>query len=400
MSDSAASAASSISANLTLNATAAEWTLRGAAEGLFSWIYSLAQTAVALVGLGGLIVYIFQEKLLYFPSMPQGARDTFEDPRKFLNAAQYTTDVRIPTPDGESLQAWFVHASSPEASKKRETVILFHGNAGNLSHRLPILQLLHAKCDVNVLIVSYRGYGLSTGKPSERGLQTDAQAALDFLLNREASAVAQRDIVGHSKGEEGDASASASSAMLTGTSPADQWQASPEAAAAERVVRAHVDTDKGAVLFGRSLGGAVVLHLASKPENAGLIRGVVAENTFTSIRDMMHSVLPFIPRIFRPLCTLGWHSLDVSVPSMAKLAVPVLFLSSDQDELVPPAMMRQLHETTVKESPHPERKHLIKFHEVQGGGHMDAFVYPSYQINLVMFLRELAAHHAERRAEG
>ena len=88
-----------------------------------------------------------------------------------------TREITIPTPDNERLQAYFITRSgSPQL------LIYFHGNAGNIGHRLPDLQAL-ADMGLNVLGVGYRGYGQSSGRPSEAGIYTDGRAALAYAEN-------------------------------------------------------------------------------------------------------------------------------------------------------------------------------------------------------------------------
>src|SRR5258705_2413645 len=83
--------------------------------------------------------------------------------------------ANIRTADGETLSAWWV-----PAEKARGTMLFFHGNAGNISHRLDYL-LLFNRMRFNTLIVDYRGYGRSTGSPSEEGTYRDAEAAWGYL---------------------------------------------------------------------------------------------------------------------------------------------------------------------------------------------------------------------------
>lgn len=80
--------------------------------------------------------------------------------------------LTIGTDDGEQLRAWWIPAEAPRAH-----VVYFHGNGGNLSIWTPVLAGLHRQ-RLSVLAVDYRGYGLSTGRPSERGLYRDAEATL------------------------------------------------------------------------------------------------------------------------------------------------------------------------------------------------------------------------------
>jgi uncharacterized protein len=120
-------------------------------------------------------------------------------------------------------------------------VLLCHGNAGNVGDRLPHVALLSA-AGFDVLAFDYRGYGRSTGRPSEDGTHRDARAARDALLRQDG-------------------------------------------------------VDAARVLYlGESLGGAVALALAVELPPAGLI----LQSTFTSVRDMARLHYPFIPRALVP----------------------------------------------------------------------------------------------------
>lgn len=79
--------------------------------------------------------------------------------------------VALPTSDDLTLDAWWL-----PHGQERATVLFFHGNAGNISHRLPSLEQFN-RLGLSVLIVDYRGYGRSEGSPSEAGTALDARAA-------------------------------------------------------------------------------------------------------------------------------------------------------------------------------------------------------------------------------
>jgi len=110
------------------------------------------------------------DSLVYFPD-----REMYGDPADIGLAF---TDLTIPTEDGERLHAWWIPT---RAAPARGHVLFFHGNAGNVSHRLEHAGALTA-AGLDVLLVDYRGYGRSTGRPSEEGLHRDARAARAALL--------------------------------------------------------------------------------------------------------------------------------------------------------------------------------------------------------------------------
>lgn len=170
-----------------------------------------------------MLLTLFQSRFVYHPR-----RDLESTPEEVGLNYQ---DVQLTAADGVKLHGWWVPHPSPRA-----TVLLLHGNAGNISHRTDLLRFLH-ECGVDVLIIDYRGYGRSEGKPTENGTYADAMAAWRYLLDER------------------------------GVSPG-------------RIV-----------LHGRSLGGAVATWLAMQVEPAGLI----VESSFTSARDMASQVLPVFP---------------------------------------------------------------------------------------------------------
>ena len=121
------------------------------------------------------------------------------------------------------------------------------------------------------------------------------------------------------------------------------------------------------MLFGRSLGGAVALNLATS-DMADQVDAVIVENTFTSIADMIDVLMRYL-RFAKPLLTNPWRSIDL----VDKLEMPVLFISSTQDELVPPYMMEQLYDRC--RSP---KKAIQRYPH----HHMDAWVHSDYFENI------------------
>jgi pimeloyl-ACP methyl ester carboxylesterase len=91
-------------------------------------------------------------------------------------------DVSFAAPDGVNLHGWYLPADGA-----RFTLLLSHGNGGNVSHRIGKLLLLH-RLGANVFIYDYRGYGRSEGRPSEAGTYRDALAACDWLQAHKGAA--------------------------------------------------------------------------------------------------------------------------------------------------------------------------------------------------------------------
>jgi fermentation-respiration switch protein FrsA (DUF1100 family) len=92
-------------------------------------------------------------------------------------------DVEVTTEDGIEIHGWLI--PGPRAA----TLLYCHGNAGNISHRLPKLEAFHNQLGLSVLIFDYRGYGRSAGVPSEAGTYADARAVRDWIRERDAGPV-------------------------------------------------------------------------------------------------------------------------------------------------------------------------------------------------------------------
>ncbi|KAH8158142.1 hypothetical protein CIB48_g10105 [Xylaria polymorpha] len=224
--------------------------------------------------------------LIYPSNIPANARTEVPRPSQF--GLIDFEDLVIPTNDGEKLSAFYIRG--PKRGRFADcTVLMFHGNAGNIGHRLPIARMIINSIGCNVFMLEYRGYGLSTGEPDEKGITLDAQTALDYLRSRAET-------------------------------------------------RSHK-----LIVYGQSLGGAVSIKLVAKNQQAGDIAGLILENTFISMRALIPSVIP-PARYLTMLCHQIWPSESI-LPSITE--VPILFLSGLQDEIVPPAHMRRLYEVTT-----------------------------------------------------
>jgi alpha-beta hydrolase superfamily lysophospholipase len=156
------------------------------------WLASLTLSVTGGYTLLVLYLYFRQGRLLYLP----------DTPTRTLQASPADRDLayeslELVTEDGVALHAWWVPAPHPRQA--RATVLFFHGNAGNISHRMDRLLQFH-QLGLNTLILDYRGYGQSEGAPSEEGTYRDAQAGWDHLVRERKIPPARVLIFGHSLG--------------------------------------------------------------------------------------------------------------------------------------------------------------------------------------------------------
>jgi fermentation-respiration switch protein FrsA (DUF1100 family) len=168
---------------------------------------------------------LFENKIIFHPSpYPEG----YWNPTSLGVPAQ---DIYFASEDGVKLHAWFIPAPNSVA-----TLLWFHGNAGNLSHRLDNIQRLK-RLNLNIFIFDYRGYGRSEGAPDEEGIYKDSRAAYKQVL------------------------------AMDGVSADSLF------------------------LFGRSLGGICAVETAMNHP----ARGLILESVFTNSADMSRTVFPLIP---------------------------------------------------------------------------------------------------------
>ena len=176
-------------------------------------------------------------------------------------------DLFFTTRDDVRLNGWFI--PHPEA---RSTLVWFHGNAGNVSHRVENIKLLHDQVKVNIFIFDYRGYGRSEGHPSEEGTYLDGEAAIELIRKKLGA-----------------------------------------------------DAEKKIVLFGRSLGAAIAAEMATRFASQGLI----LESPFISIAEMARVMFPLLP--IGPFLQTRYDVRE----KIRKLKVPLLVLHGERDEIVP-----------------------------------------------------------------
>ena len=238
------------------------------------------KTLISLLSLGAgifvllsLALYLLQGRMVFLANMPGRALTASPD-----DFGLEFEDVSLATSDGERLHGWFVPAID-----SRGVMLFFHGNAGNISHRLDSIEIFH-QLGLDTLIIDYRGYGRSSGKPTERGTYLDAQAAWNYLVDER------------------------------GVAP-------------DRII-----------IFGRSLGGAVAAWLGSHHTPAA----VIIESSFSSGVDMARNLYPFLPA--RLITRLRYPVAEYA----SRLDCPVLVVHSRDDEIIPFSMGQSIYDAVTQ----------------------------------------------------
>jgi len=269
-----------------------------------SFLKMFLATTASVSTASALLLYNYQLKLIY----PSGLNDgnlPHSTPDEY--GIPYE-DLYIDTKDNEKLHAFLcLQKTSPE---KKKTILILNPNAGNIGLALPIITQFY-EMGFNVLAYDYRGYGQSSGKANEVGLKIDANTIMEFIKTH-------------------------------------------------KIIR-----DCPLILYGRSLGGAVAIYIAS--QNYPIVQGVILENTFLSIRKTIPHIFPFLKYAVR-LCHQVWDSESDIVK--VNNDVKMLFLSAQLDEIVPPEHMDTLYKISGDR--------YKKFVLFEGAHHNDTTLYPGY----------------------
>lgn len=254
-------------------------------ENLWPWLL----IAAVIYGVFVAMIYFSQSRMLYYPNLP--SRKISATPEQI---GLLFEEVSFTASDGVKLHGWFLPADNAQG-----TLLFFHGNAGNISHRLDSLHIFNA-LNLDVLIFDYRGYGQSEGSPTEQGTYLDAEAAWHYLTS-------------------------------------------------ERSIPAG-----NILLFGRSLGGAVAAHLASRHQAMGL----ALESTFTSVPDMAAELYPLLP--VRWLASFRYNTKA----ALDAVSYPLFIAHSPEDEIIPYTHGRMLFDSAR------QPKQFLKL----SGGHNGGFL--------------------------
>jgi hypothetical protein len=256
--------------------------------------------------------------------------------------------------DGTRLHGWFFPVSSEWKGPAKGTVIQFHGNAENMTSHFASLYWV-TEAGYNFFTFDYRGYGGSDGDPSQKGLNDDAQAAVEFVAKKVAS-----------KG------------VKSGS-------------------------EKDLILYGQSLGGAVLMrayrNIKANEELHQRIRTLVIESSFFSYKSVGRSLLArtWITYLFQPLAYVLVSDEFSPEDDIANISpTPLLVIHGDEDTVIPYSFGEKIFD---------KAKDPKEFWKVEHGRHIDAMIRHRgvYREKLISYLdslesksQSLSARHVEK----
>jgi hypothetical protein len=215
-----------------------------------------------------LLLFVFQSRLLYFPEI---GRDVLTTPRA---AGLEFEEVWLDVEPGVRLHGWFVPRAQPKG-----VALVLHGNAGSIASRIDWLRMFH-ELGYAAFVIDYRGYGRSTGSPTEQGTYADAQAAWDYLVRTRG------------------------------------WQPG------------------NIVVLGESLGGAIAASLVARTAP----RALILQSAFTSVPDVAAVVYPIFP--VRWISRFKYPTRAY----LREISAPVFVAHSRGDEIIPFSHGQALYE--------------------------------------------------------
>jgi fermentation-respiration switch protein FrsA (DUF1100 family) len=221
---------------------------------------------MAVFGMSAFTLAGCVERFFFYPDAVR-----YTAPEQFGLRAE---DVEMRSADGTRLHAWFL----PAAGTAKGTVLHLHGNAANVSNHLPLVAWLPAR-GYNVLMLDYRGFGRSEGKPTLDGIVDDALAALRYLRTR------------------------------------------PD-----------VDRDR-LVLLGQSLGGATALRMLAR--DAAGVRLAIIDSSFPSYRGIARDAAGSGMSAIASLAATGLPGADKDpVTALKAIQVPLIFVHGTRDGVI------------------------------------------------------------------
>ncbi|SGZ57469.1 CIC11C00000002607 [Sungouiella intermedia] len=274
---------------------------------------------VSIGGLALVALYTFQSTLIY-PSSLNDGKGHCATPDE-LDMPDYE-ELFLRTEDGESIQCYALKHDRLSPLYTNKTVLILSPNAGNIGHALPIVSMFYKNFQYNVFIYSYRGYGKSSGRPLEIGLKVDAQRVMKYITTED-----------------------------------------------EQLLQSSL------VLYGRSLGGAVLVYISSIFPSA--ILGIILENTFLLIPKTVPHIFPAL-KYFTILVHQKWNT-EVLVPQIPS-NIPVLLFSARRDEIVPPSHMDRIFQLLRTND-----KVMYKYDQA---AHNDTVIQPGYWERVHEFIQD------------
>ncbi|CAF0944191.1 unnamed protein product [Rotaria sordida] len=273
-------------------------------------------------GLFGMMTENLQNKHIFSNDEPENTHVLEQTPDDYNMDYE---SIYLQTPDGEFIHSYWIYQMGDVNSTM--TVLYLHGAGGNISHRLEVLRLFYENLHCNILIIDYRGFGKSSGSPTELGLYIDAQTAYDYLIYK------------------------------------------------QKILPENI------IVLGTSLGASVAIQLVSDPLNH--VKLAIFENAFISVPEIAKYFLTYAKSVIGITKSIGFIYLFDSLTKVRRIECPCMYLTGLLDPIIPPWMSNTLYNETRSSS----KRQLYEF---PFGKHNDLPIMKDYFENIQTFINELS----------
>ncbi|CAF0950107.1 unnamed protein product [Rotaria sordida] len=273
-------------------------------------------------GLFGMMTENLQNKHIFSNDEPENTHVLEQTPDDYNMDYE---SIYLQTPDGEFIHSYWIYQMGDVNSTM--TVLYLHGAGGNISHRLEVLRLFYENLHCNILIIDYRGFGKSSGSPTELGLYIDAQTAYDYLIYK------------------------------------------------QKILPENI------IVLGTSLGASVAIQLVSDPLNH--VKLAIFENAFISVPEIAKYFLTYAKSVIGITKSIGFIYLFDSLTKVRRVECPCMYLTGLLDPIIPPWMSNTLYNETRSSS----KRQLYEF---PFGKHNDLPIMKDYFENIQTFINELS----------
>ncbi|CAF2402193.1 unnamed protein product [Rotaria sp. Silwood2] len=278
-------------------------------------------------GLFGMMTENLQNKHIFSNDEPENTHILEQTPDDYNMDYE---SIYLQTPDGEFIHSYWIYQMGDVNSTM--TVLYLHGAGGNISHRLEVLRLFYENLHCNILIIDYRGFGKSSGSPTELGLYIDSQTAYDYLIYK------------------------------------------------QKILPENI------IVLGTSLGASVAIQLVSDPLNH--VKVAIFENAFISVPEIAKYFLTYAKSVIGITKSIGFIYLFDSLPKVRRIECPCIYLTGLLDPIIPPWMSNTLYNETRSAS----KRQIFEF---PFGKHNDLPIMKDYFENIQTFINELLLTKSE-----
>ena len=339
-------------------------------ENFYNFLKQSISIIIIILLLFTLFLYFKQNSMIYVPIL-NGIRFPEENPKPYQNPSQLNLnykEIKIKTKDNFILHGWLIYKKE---NSPIPTILYFHENAGNIGFRLVFIKSLVDELNMNVIIFGYRGYGKSEGTPSDYGLKLDGYSISSWLFsnnsnnnlnnNNNSNNNLNNNNNNSNLNNNNNNNSNFNNNSNNNNSNLNNNNNNNNNDLNDFDINNYVDKNN-IFLFGRSLGGAIAIDVAYHCKLP--FKGIIIENTFSSLGDLVDHIFPFI----KPFKFFLLKNKFETKKYIEKINYPILFCRSENDELIPKKQMERLYTKALNAK-------FKEYYEIKNGNHNEGYLF-------------------------